>query len=436
MLWHQWRLHRIPHIAAITLLVLGFLLYAFYGSWVQQATSDPRSQVESLPLPGDCVVYTPAWAAQLSMPRLDPGALLEVPEVSYNSRAAILLYEDTFYTSHGLQSVSALDEWDLDEEAIALLALFPAGLPERGELLVPRSWTRSGYWAVGQSVTLSHDNIDGSFAELTLQVTGTYEEGFYLPSGLVIHPRDWQALTGYMRPNVMVLYQEDPDARSEEGAIDTPEGPIDRMDVAEAVRVRRRSTRFPSLPTPENTTEDARRSLGGLVLPFGFVIGQEVYTTSKSLDSLSRVQTNASMPLLPAVALMFVCLVMGVTVVTVILNVDHQRGLGIMKALGARPADVRGLYSRQFMLDFAIATVVGSILAFAGTEVLSRTFALPLGFPWAQSVLWVLMGIPLVWWGGQATAILFQNAGSLELLAREAQFDWWALLRFGGLGKQ
>jgi len=282
MLWHQWQLHRIPHIAAIILLVLGFLLYAFYGSWVQLATSDPRSRVESLPLPGDCVVYTPAWAAQLSMPRLDPGVLLEVPEVSYNSRAAILFYQDTFYTSHGLQSVSALDEWDLEEEdAEDLLGLFLTGLPQRGELLVPRSWTRSGDWALGQSVTLSHDNIDGSFAELTLQVAGTYEEELYIPSGLVIHHRDWQALTGYKRPNVMVLYQVDPDARSERGAIGTPEGWIDTMHVAEAVRKHRRSTRFPSLPTSEGITGDACGSLGGLVLPFGFVVGQEVYTTSK-----------------------------------------------------------------------------------------------------------------------------------------------------------
>jgi predicted lysophospholipase L1 biosynthesis ABC-type transport system permease subunit len=133
---------------------------------------------------------------------------------------------------------------------------------------------------------------------------------------------------------------------------------------------------------------------------------------------------------------MLVCLAMGLTVVAVMLSVDHQRGLGIMKALGARADDVRGLYSRQFLVDFAVATAMGTVLSAAGINLVARAYGLPLSFPWVQSLLWLLIGVPVVWWGGQATAILFENADSLQLLSREAQFDWWALLRFGGLDKQ
>jgi hypothetical protein len=274
---------------------------------------------------------------------------------------------------------------------------------------------------------------------MTLQVTGTYEDEFYLPGGLIIYPRDWKALTGYGRPNVMVLYQADPDTAEQEDTsaqVDTAENEIETMPVPEAVRKHRRSTRFPSLPNPQGAPEHVRNLRVGMVLPFGFVVRQEVYTEDKPLDSLSRVYTNAAMPLVPAVVLMLVCLAMGLTVVAVMLSVDHQRGLGIMKALGARAADVRGLYSRQFLVDFAVATAMGTVLSAAGINLVARAYGLPLSFPWVQSLLWLLIGVPVVWWGGQATAILFENADSLQLLSREAQFDWWALLRFGGLDKR
>jgi len=420
--WRQWRHHSTLHIAVILLLTTGFCLYILYGSWSRAALA-PTEEHQLVELPSDVVVRTPAWVAQVHNQQLAPSSILHNEEVSVYVSSRVRLGETQVYGPHGRVFATGLDPAEQWNTAELLGAYFPAGFPNPGEVLVPEEWVESGQWEVGTTIRLGHAAgiRQGVVHWADFGVRGTYVGRLAAPRGLVIHLSDWQRLTTYQEPNVLLLW-EGPDTKR---ARETPVKWIKLGNhwvavrpFIEVIQDHLKAIRFPVLS-------------GGTMLPFGWAISQEVLHKDSVAAALLTARMHSLRPVWSLMGLVFCCLIIGLTTMVTVLVIQYQRAFGTMRAMGAYTHEVRRIYHLQFGMDFAAATIVGTIIAITYLPILGRFLGVPLTFPVDQGLLWLLAGVPVIWWSGQAVSILVDGADVIEQLTGRARFDWWRLVRFG-----
>jgi len=419
LMWRQWRAHGFVHVVMLVLVVAGFVSYSLYGSWALDLISN-LPQSEELSLPGDIVVRVPAWAAQVTDPNLYPGRLLELERVPELVESHMELFEDYFYSPRGRLLVTGVRE--LRETA--------AREVPRGKAVVPEN----AGWAVGDALRLGYfgGTANGELRWQTFTVVGSYDDEYVAPRGVLIDAEDWVNLTGFEKPNVLVLWKVPdasggklPQGESHEAGLARAEAEYYSLERIIAREMRKsRMTRFPEIEP-------------GHPLPMGFVVRQQVLTADGAIveealvEHLRQIVGSVSR----VTPLLFIAVAIGFAIAAVVTALDYQRGFGIWKALGVSSASLRRLYRLQFAADYVAGTLLGlgvvALLFRIGAQFGARPELAP-----TQSLIWLAGIIPVAWWGGQTVSILYNTSDALSLLEKRTLYDWWALLRFGGWAAQ
>ena len=159
-------------------------------------------------------------------------------------------------------------------------------------------------------------------------------------------------------------------------------------------------------------------------------LGYQATTTSDFLKGFSQFITILEIGLsgLAAIALIVACLGIANTMYTAVL--ERTREIGVMKALGARSADVRGIFLSEAGLIGLLGGVVGLLLsalvAVVG-NVIVNNIASNQGIPLDLSVF------RITWWlvgGALALATLFSALSGFFPALRASRLDPVAALRY------
>ena len=159
-------------------------------------------------------------------------------------------------------------------------------------------------------------------------------------------------------------------------------------------------------------------------------LGYGATTTSDLLKGFSQFITILEIGLsgLAAIALIVACLGIANTMYTAVL--ERTREIGVMKALGARSADVRGIFLSEAGLIGLLGGVVGLILAGLVAvigNVIVNNIASTQGVPLDLSVF------RITWWlvaGALALATLFSAVSGFFPALRASRLDPVAALRY------
>jgi macrolide transport system ATP-binding/permease protein len=159
-------------------------------------------------------------------------------------------------------------------------------------------------------------------------------------------------------------------------------------------------------------------------------LGYQATTTSDLLKGFSQFITVLELGLsgLAAIALIVACLGIANTMYTAVL--ERTREIGVMKALGARSADVRGIFLSEAGLIGLLGGVVGLILAALVAligNVVVNNIASSQGIPLDLSVF------RITWWliaGALALATLFSALSGFFPALRASRLDPVAALRY------
>ncbi|HYL07155.1 MAG TPA: ATP-binding cassette domain-containing protein [Candidatus Udaeobacter sp.] len=159
-------------------------------------------------------------------------------------------------------------------------------------------------------------------------------------------------------------------------------------------------------------------------------LGYQATTTNDFLKGFSQFITVLEIGLsgLAAIALVVACLGIANTMYTAVL--ERTREIGIMKALGARSADVRGMFMSEAamigLLGGAVGLALAVIVSLAGNVVVNN-IAAGQGIPLDLSVF------RITWWlvvGGLALASGFSALSGLFPALRASRLDPVAALRY------
>jgi ABC-type antimicrobial peptide transport system permease subunit len=159
-------------------------------------------------------------------------------------------------------------------------------------------------------------------------------------------------------------------------------------------------------------------------------LGYQATTTSDFLKGFGQFITILEIGLsgLAAIALVVACLGIANTMYTAVL--ERTREIGIMKALGARSADVRGMFMSEAAMIGLIGGGVGLLLAALVSvvgNVIVNNIAANQGIPLDLSVF------RLTWWliaGALALATLFSALSGFFPALRASRLDPVAALRY------
>ncbi|TMC52257.1 MAG: ATP-binding cassette domain-containing protein [Chloroflexi bacterium] len=159
-------------------------------------------------------------------------------------------------------------------------------------------------------------------------------------------------------------------------------------------------------------------------------LGYQATTTSDLLKGFSQFVTILGIGLsgLAAIALIVACLGIANTMYTAVL--ERTREIGIMKALGARSADVRGMFMSEAgmigLLGGAAGLLIAAVVGVAGNAIVTA-IARQQGIPLDLSVF------RLTWWlvaGALALATLFSALSGFFPALRASRLDPVAALRY------
>ena len=159
-------------------------------------------------------------------------------------------------------------------------------------------------------------------------------------------------------------------------------------------------------------------------------LGYQATTTSDFLKGFSQFITILEIGLsgLAAIALVVACLGIANTMYTAVL--ERTREIGIMKALGARSADVRGMFMSEAgmigLLGGGVGLVIAAIVSVVG-NVIVNNIAANQGIPLDLSVFRV------TWWlvaGALALATVFSALSGFFPALRASRLDPVAALRY------
>jgi ABC-type lipoprotein export system ATPase subunit/ABC-type antimicrobial peptide transport system permease subunit len=159
-------------------------------------------------------------------------------------------------------------------------------------------------------------------------------------------------------------------------------------------------------------------------------LGYQATTTSDFLKGFSQFITILEIGLsgLAAIALVVACLGIANTMYTAVL--ERTREIGIMKALGARSADVRGMFMSEAgmigLLGGAVGLLIAAGVGVAGNAIVTA-IARQQGIPLDLSVF------RLTWWlvlGALALATLFSALSGFFPALRASRLDPVAALRY------
>ena len=159
-------------------------------------------------------------------------------------------------------------------------------------------------------------------------------------------------------------------------------------------------------------------------------LGYQATTTSDFLKGFGQFITILEIGLsgLAAIALIVACLGIANTMYTAVL--ERTREIGIMKALGARSADVRGMFMSEAAMIGLIGGAAGLLISAAvsvGGNVIVNNIAANQGIPLDLSVF------RLTWWliaGALALATLFSAVSGFFPALRASRLDPVAALRY------
>ena len=158
--------------------------------------------------------------------------------------------------------------------------------------------------------------------------------------------------------------------------------------------------------------------------------GYQATTTSDLLKGFSQFITILEIGLsgLAAIALIVACLGIANTMYTAVL--ERTREIGIMKALGARSADVRGMFMSEAgmigLVGGAVGLGIAALVSVVGNVVVNN-IALAQGIPLDLSVF------RITWWliaGALALATVFSALSGLFPALRASRLDPVAALRY------
>jgi len=159
-------------------------------------------------------------------------------------------------------------------------------------------------------------------------------------------------------------------------------------------------------------------------------LGYDATTTSDFLKGFSQFITILEIGLsgLAAIALIVACLGIANTMYTAVL--ERTREIGVMKALGARSADVRGIFLSEAgligLLGGGVGLLIAALVAVVG-NVIVNNIAVGQGIPLDLSVF------RLTWWliaGALALATLFSALSGFFPALRASRLDPVAALRY------
>ena len=159
-------------------------------------------------------------------------------------------------------------------------------------------------------------------------------------------------------------------------------------------------------------------------------LGYQATTSSDLLKGFGQFITILEIGLsgLAAIALIVACLGIANTMYTAVL--ERTREIGIMKALGARSADVRGMFMSEAgmigLIGGGVGLIVAAIVGVVGNVVVNN-IATAQGIPLDLSVF------RLTWWlivGGLALATLFSGLSGFFPALRASRLDPVAALRY------
>jgi ABC-type lipoprotein export system ATPase subunit/ABC-type antimicrobial peptide transport system permease subunit len=159
-------------------------------------------------------------------------------------------------------------------------------------------------------------------------------------------------------------------------------------------------------------------------------LGYPATTGSDFLKSLGQFITILELGLsgLAAIALIVACLGIANTMYTAVL--ERTREIGIMKALGARSADVRGMFMSEAgvigLIGGAVGLLIAAVVSVTG-NVIANNYAVAQGITLDVSVF------RISWWlvaGALAVATLFSALSGLLPALRASRLDPVAALRY------
>jgi ABC-type lipoprotein export system ATPase subunit/ABC-type antimicrobial peptide transport system permease subunit len=159
-------------------------------------------------------------------------------------------------------------------------------------------------------------------------------------------------------------------------------------------------------------------------------LGYQATTTSDFLKGFSQFITILGIGLsgLAAIALVVACLGIANTMYTAVL--ERTREIGIMKALGARSADVRGMFMSEAgmigLIGGTVGLLIAALVAFVGNIVVNN-IAANQGIPLDLSVF------RLTWWlvaGALALATVFSALSGFFPALRASRLDPVTALRY------
>ncbi len=159
-------------------------------------------------------------------------------------------------------------------------------------------------------------------------------------------------------------------------------------------------------------------------------LGYQATTSSDFLKGFSQFITILEIGLsgLAAIALVVACLGIANTMYTAVL--ERTREIGIMKAVGARSGDVRGMFMAEAgmigLLGGAVGLAIAAIVSVAGNAIVN-SIAANQGIPLDLSVF------NLTWWlvlGALALATLFSALSGFFPALRASRLDPVAALRY------